>query len=95
QKMSKTPKQFDELVNWLLPVWRDPMHITKDQLAKIQAPAMIADGDHDEVIVLAQVEEMAKLIPHAQLKVFSDASHFALWQDPQDFNQALVEFLAP
>ena len=95
QKMSKTPKQFDELVTWLLPIWREPMHITKDQLSKIQAPAMIAAGDHDEVIVLAQVEEMAKLIPHAQLKVFSDASHFALWQDPQDFNQALVEFLAP
>ena len=95
QKMSKTPKQFDDLINWLLPVWRDPMNITKDQLTKIQAPAMIADGDHDEVIVLAQIQEMAKLIPHAQLKVFDDASHFALWQDPQDFNKALVEFLAP
>jgi pimeloyl-ACP methyl ester carboxylesterase len=95
QRMSKTPKQFDDLTNWLLPVWRDPMNITKEQLTKIQAPAMIADGDHDEVIVLAQIQEMAKLIPHAQLKVFDDASHFALWQDPDDFTKALVEFLAP
>ncbi|HET9988622.1 MAG TPA: alpha/beta hydrolase [Kofleriaceae bacterium] len=95
QKLSKTPKQFDELVDWLLPIWRNPMGITKDQLRAIQAPAMIADGDHDEVILLAQVEEMAKLIPHGQLKVFDDASHFALWQDPQAFNKALVEFLAP
>jgi pimeloyl-ACP methyl ester carboxylesterase len=94
-RMSKTPKQFDELTNWLLPVWRDPMNITKDQLRAIQAPALIADGDHDEVIVLAQVEEMAKLIPHGHVKVFENASHFALWQDPQEFNKALVEFLAP
>ena len=79
QRMSKTPKQFDDLTDWLLSVWRDPMGITNDQLRKIQAPALIADGDHDEVIVLAQVEEMAKLIPHAQLKVFDNASHFALW----------------
>lgn len=93
QKMSKTPKQFDELTDWLLPIWRNPMGFTKDQLKSIQAPALIADGDHDEVIVLSQVEEMAKLIPHAQLAVFKDASHFALWQDPTSFNKALVEFL--
>jgi pimeloyl-ACP methyl ester carboxylesterase len=95
QHLSKTPKQFDELVDWLLPIWRGPMGITKEQLRAIQAPTMVADGDHDEVIVLAQEEEMAKLIPHAQLHVFEDASHFALWQDPAEFNKALVEFLAP
>ncbi|MEO8846835.1 MAG: alpha/beta hydrolase [Kofleriaceae bacterium] len=95
QKLSKTPKQFDELVDWLLPVWRNPMGFTKDQLRSIQAPTMIADGDHDEVIQMAQVEEMAQLIPHAKLQVFKDASHFALWQDPDSFNKALVEFLAP
>jgi pimeloyl-ACP methyl ester carboxylesterase len=95
QKISKTPKQFDELVDWLLPVWRNPMGFTKDQLRGIQIPTMVADGDHDEVIQMVQVEEMSKLIPHAKLQVFSDASHFALWQDPESFNKALVEFLAP
>ena len=48
----------------------------------------------DEVIVLDQIEEMSKLIPNAELAVFTDASHFALWQDPQDFNKALLDFLA-
>ena len=94
QKISKTPKQFDDLVTWLLPIWRDPMGFTRDQLKAIQAPTVIADGDHDEVISMAQVEEMATLIPHAKVVVFKDASHFALWQDPASFNQALVEFLA-
>lgn len=94
QKLSKTPKQFDELVDWLLPIWRNPMGFTKDQLRSIRAPTMIADGDHDEVIQLAQIEEMSQLIPHAKLQVFKDTSHFALWQDPVSFNKALVEFLA-
>ncbi|MFT3695029.1 MAG: alpha/beta hydrolase [Kofleriaceae bacterium] len=94
-KLSKTPKQYDETVDWLLPVWRNPMGFTKDQLKGITAPTMVADGDHDEVIVLAQVEEMSHLIPNAQYKVFKDASHFALWQDPADFNKTLVDFLAP
>jgi pimeloyl-ACP methyl ester carboxylesterase len=94
-KLSKaTPRQFDELVDWLLPVWRNPMGFTKEQLRGIQATTMVADGDHDEIIVLAQVEEMAQLIPHAKLAVLKDTSHFALWQDPTDFNHVLIEFLS-
>ena len=92
-RMSSTPKQWDALVDWLLPVWRNPMGFTKDQLRSIQAPTLVADGDHDEVIVLDQVEEMAKLIPHAELKIFPETSHFVHWQDPKDFDDTLVEFL--
>ena len=85
---------YAALVEALLPLWRNPSGITKDQLRAIQAPVMMADGDHDEVIVLDQIEEMAKLIPNAQLKVFENTSHFALWQDPEDVNAALVAFLS-
>jgi len=92
-KLSKTPKQFNDLVQWLLPIWRNPMGFSKDQLTAITAPTIVADGDHDEIIVLAQIEEMAKLIPNAQLQVFKDTSHFALWQDPASFNKVLVDFL--
>lgn len=93
KRLSGTPKQFDALVQWLLPIWRNPMGFTKDQLQAIKAPTIVADGDHDEIIELAQIEEMAKLIPNARLVVFEDTSHFALWQDPASFNQALVDFL--
>jgi pimeloyl-ACP methyl ester carboxylesterase len=93
-RMSKTPRAYDSLVDYLLPIWRNPMGFTKDQLRSIQAPTMVADGDHDEVIVLDQVEEMSKLIPNGQFKVFTDASHFALWQVPSEFNQTLIEFLS-
>ena len=92
-RLSKTPRQFDELVDWLLPVWRNPMGFTKDQLRSIQAPTLVADGDHDEVIVLAQEQEMAQLIPHGKLAVLKDTSHFALWQDPDDFTKLLLDFL--
>lgn len=93
EKMSKTPKQFDQLVQWLLPIWKNPMGFTKDQLAQIKAPTVIADGDHDEIIKLSQLEEMAKIIPNAKLRVFEDTSHFVLWQDPESLGTALVEFL--
>ena len=94
RKLSKTPTQFEQTAAWLLPIWRTPMGFTKDQLRSIAAPTVVADGDHDELIELAQVQEMARLIPHATLHVFADASHFALWQDPTDFTATLLQFLA-
>jgi pimeloyl-ACP methyl ester carboxylesterase len=92
-RMSRSGLPYSALVDALLPLWRTPSGITKDQLRGITAPVMMADGDHDEIIVLDQIQEMSELIPNAQLKVFGAASHFALWQDPKTFNQALLEFL--
>jgi pimeloyl-ACP methyl ester carboxylesterase len=93
-RMSRTPRAWDDLVDWLLPIWQNPMGFTKDQLKAIKAPTLVADGDHDEVIVLDQIVEMSKLIPNAKLQIFADTSHFALWQDPQDFNKVLLDFLS-
>ena len=93
-RMSRTGLPYNALVETLLPLWRNPTGITKDQLRGIQAPVMMADGDHDEIIELDQIEEMSQLIPNGRLKVFEAASHFALWQDPDSFNRAVVEFLA-
>jgi pimeloyl-ACP methyl ester carboxylesterase len=93
QRVWKTMKGYDRLVEALLPLWRNPTGITPDQLRAIKAPVAMADGDHDELIVIDQIEEMARLIPNGKLVVFKDTSHFALWQDPEGFNQAVVEFL--
>jgi pimeloyl-ACP methyl ester carboxylesterase len=93
ERLSKAGGAYSALVDALLPLWRNPTGITRDQLHGIKAPVMMADGDHDEVIMMSQIEEMATLIPNAQLKVFDDASHFALWQDPDAFNRAMVAFL--
>lgn len=92
-RRSRTGLPYNAVVEALLPLWRNPTGITRDQLRGIKAPVMMADGDHDELILLDQIEEMARLIPNAQLKVFEDTSHFALWQDPEGFNRAMVDFL--
>ncbi len=93
-KPANPGRAWDQLVDGLLPLWREPMSITKAQLATISAPTLIADGDHDEVIVLDQEREMAKLIPNGKLVVLENTSHFAMWQAPDDVTAALVDFLA-
>lgn len=93
-RLSPTPRNWDAAVEAMLPVWRNPAGFTQDQLRAIPVPALMADGDHDEVIVLDQVKEMAQLIPHGKLVVFADTSHFAMWQAPDEVNRTLVEFLS-
>jgi pimeloyl-ACP methyl ester carboxylesterase len=95
QRLSKTPKQFDQMVKWLSPIWREPMGFSKDQLRGIKVPAVISVGEHDEIVARAQVEEMAELIPGARLEVLAGVSHFGLWQDPEGFGRVLAAFLAP
>lgn len=94
RRLSKSPKSYAATARAMLPVWRDPAPFTRDELRAIAAPTLIADGAHDEIVALDQVKEMARLIPNAQLVVFEDTSHFALWQDPANVNRALVEFLS-
>ncbi|MDQ3364294.1 MAG: alpha/beta hydrolase [Myxococcota bacterium] len=93
QQLSKTPKRYAAVVASLLPIWRSPGGFTKAQIRTITAPAVIAVGDHDEIILQDHLEEMVLLMPAARLVVFAATSHFALWQDPASFNAALVEFL--
>jgi pimeloyl-ACP methyl ester carboxylesterase len=92
-KLGNKPKSFQAQIAAMLPVWRNPGGFTPDQLRTIPVPTMVALGDHDEIIELAQIKEMATLIPKGQLTVFEDTSHFVMWQDPTTFNKVLVEFL--
>ena len=50
---------------------------SKEELASIKAPILIIQGDHDFVRLEHSVETV-KLIPHAELAVIPNASHFAL-----------------
>jgi pimeloyl-ACP methyl ester carboxylesterase len=63
-------------------------------LRAITVPTMIFDGDHDEAIKPEHTREMAKLIPGASLVIMKDASHFAMWQKPEEFNATVRKFLA-
>lgn len=92
-KLGNKPRSFRAQIDAMLPIWRSPGGFTREQLKTIQAPTMVALGDHDEIIELAQIEEMSQLIPKGQLRVFKETSHFALWQDPTTFNKVLLEFL--
>lgn len=65
---------------------------SNEELASIEAPVLIALGDHD-FVRLEHALETFKLIPNAELAVIPDAGHFALFSEPKRVIQVVQHFL--
>ncbi len=83
-----------------LAVWRDQLELIAnrrsylDELSMIQAPALVACGREDPVCTLAQHEQAAKLIPHAELAVLERCSHLFTIEEPAAAAVLLRKLLA-
>jgi pimeloyl-ACP methyl ester carboxylesterase len=55
---------------------------------------LILDGEEDEGIDIDHTKEMAGLIPSAELILMPNVGHFAPFEQPQEFNQIVLDFLA-
>jgi len=94
QRLSKTPGQYDAFLGAISKMWGTQPDFSRKQLQSITVPTLIADGQHDEAIKRSHTEEMAELIPDAELLILPGVSHFAMWQNPEEFNCTLINFLS-
>jgi pimeloyl-ACP methyl ester carboxylesterase len=65
---------------------------SKEELASIKAAFLVVQGDHDFVRLEHSVSTV-KLIPHAELAVIPDASHFALYSEQERVIPIIKHFL--
>jgi len=63
-------------------------------LGSVACPALVVAGRHDPVASVAAAEEMAALLPRAQLEIFENCGHFSPWEQPAALNARLRAFLA-
>lgn len=94
QKLSPAPNQLKAFSEQLDKMEDTEPHFTDDQLRSIKVPTWIVDGDHEEGIKREDTDHMAALIPGAGELILPNVSHFALLQDPEQFNEALLHFLS-
>lgn len=94
RKLSPTPLEYKAFLKQMQPMWDSEPHFSDEQLRSIKVPTWIVDGDHDELIKREDTDRMAKLIPDAGELILPNVSHFALLQDPEQFNEALLHFLS-
>jgi 3-oxoadipate enol-lactonase len=62
-------------------------------LRAIVCPTLVIVGELDQPTPPAEARIMAELIPGARLVILPDAGHLANLEQPETFNQALLEFL--
>jgi pimeloyl-ACP methyl ester carboxylesterase len=92
-KLSPHPEKWPQLMNGLRTMWRSEPNFTKQNLATITSPTTISDGEFDEIIKPEHTRRMAHEIPGAREVIQSNVSHFAMLQNPVQFNRAAIEFL--
>ncbi len=93
RRLSKTPDQYDAFVEQIGHMWATQPHFTDDQLRGIRVRTIIADGEYDEAIKQSHTDSIAHKIPNARLLILPNVSHFALLQDPRQFNTAVLSAL--
>lgn len=92
-QLSPRPERWPQLVDGLRAMWRSQPSFSEEKLAGIKAPTAVSDGEYDEIIKREHTEAMSRLIPGARLVMLSKVSHFAMLQNPAQFNEALLDFL--
>jgi pimeloyl-ACP methyl ester carboxylesterase len=91
--LSPHPEKWSQLVDGLRVMWRTEPRFTKENLATVKAHTTISDGEYDEIIKRHHTEQIARAIPGARLVILPDVSHFAMLQNPVEFNESVIEFL--
>ncbi len=91
---SPEPARWDEFLNNIANMWATEPNWTMEQIAAIETPFLILDGEEEEAIDLNQTKLMAVLMPNAELLLIPGTGHFAMIEKPDEFNQIVLDYLA-
>jgi proline iminopeptidase len=59
---------------------------------RITVPCLIVQGHHDEITPACAIK-MQCVLPNARTAIFQNSSHTPLYEEPERYNQVLLEFL--
>jgi pimeloyl-ACP methyl ester carboxylesterase len=93
QELSPAPERWDEFLANISNMWATLPNYTEEQLGAITTPILVLDGEEEEAIDLNQTKLMALLIPGAELNLMPGTGHFAMFEQPEEFNQIVLDYL--
>jgi pimeloyl-ACP methyl ester carboxylesterase len=64
-----------------------------DLLAQIEVPTLIITGTDDAIVPRQEAEKLAQGIRGAQLRAIFQAGHLVAFEQPEEFNRVLMEWL--
>jgi pimeloyl-ACP methyl ester carboxylesterase len=63
------------------------------RVSGIKAPTLVLTGDEDTLLPSANSHNLVAAIPLAQLKIIEGGSHMFFIEQPEIFNQTVIEFI--
>jgi pimeloyl-ACP methyl ester carboxylesterase len=74
--------------------WAQPYPAALKELKNISKPVLIVQGENDLLVPVVNAINMSNSIPGAQLFVYHDAGHGAIYQYHDEFIRGAVDFLS-
>ena len=93
-KLSPAPERWDEFLANISNMWATEPNWTMEEIASITVPFLVLDGENEEAIDLNQTKLMAVLMPNAVLTLMAGTGHFAMMEQPSEFNEIVTSYLA-
>ena len=92
-RFSPEAERFDEIAQAVDRMTGSQPTYGDAELAGIRVPVAIVVGQRDEFIAREHTEHLAEIIPDATLITLPGGTHFALLQQPEAFNRAMLDYL--
>jgi pimeloyl-ACP methyl ester carboxylesterase len=92
-ELSAAPENFKDLVTAVTLMQQTQPNYSVHDLAKISAPVLIVQSEHEEFIKRDHAEYLAQAIPNAEFTILNGVSHCAPLQRPGQFNDAILGFV--
>lgn len=93
QGLSPAPERWDEFLANISNTWATQPNYTEEQLQGITTPILVLDGEDEEAIDIDHARQMASLIPTAELILMPGTGHFAMFEQPEEFNRIVLDYL--
>jgi pimeloyl-ACP methyl ester carboxylesterase len=91
--MMPDPARLPVILEKIRSLYQTEPDFSQQELAAIQAPTLILDGQRETVLRLDHPQEIVEQIPHAQLVILPNVGHAAVTENPSAWNNAVLNFL--
>jgi len=84
--MKDNEKTVGELIS-------EPPAFGREEAATIKVPTLLMHGTSSPRVLHSIVERLAKVIPKNEMVTVSGSAHFPHFENPQDFNRTVLDFI--
>jgi pimeloyl-ACP methyl ester carboxylesterase len=92
-KLMPDPDRLPIILEKIRTMWLTEPNFTPEELAGIQVPTLIMDGQLDDVVRPDHAQVIAKAIPNAKVIILPNTGHYAVLEKSEPWNKAVLDFL--